>query len=565
MADPAKPTTGLPTAKPFCADATPDAPWGYKLNGEPRKKPKQLPSEVVTGSCTGPQKTYCVVSTNGERGKRDLWFLASNILHRVYPDLVEHLHQPMCEFFIKKEPKKDFKVQDWDKNRLLMLPRGHFKTTLNLCDVIQWILAFPNITICLFSGKEELTARMVDEVKQHFLLNGDFREMYPNWVPQRAVSNFGEKGHFTIPCRSQIRREPTLSITTLKSTRAGSHYDVMKFDDIVTEINSGSNIQNEEVRRQWSLTIPLLNPGGFRDVIGTLYTYDCIYNQILEKPKGWKIMVAGSLKREPDKPLFRPEAILFPERFCVDANEDPTRQNLEQIYRDDPEMFWSQYMNDPRSLATDQFAMHRLKSHVCERADIPANVNLFMTWDLAYSTKEHSDFSVGILAGYSPTGTLYVVDCVRGRFRPNEVITAIMQTYRKWPICRVGIEKDQTVAMLMPGLEMAQRAIGLHIPIDFIPLHYGGMRPMQQIMALGPLLEQGKLWFNASCTDLEEMFREFSRFPKYAHDDICRAVSLQAFYRGSGYRPEFAPNPEPVLVHGAQVYGDGVCGAGIVA
>jgi hypothetical protein len=87
---------------------------------------------------------------------------------------------------------------------------------------------------------------------------------------------------------------------------------------------------------------------------------------------------------------------------------------------------------------------------------------------------------------------------------------------------------------------------------------------MQQIMAMGPLLEQSKLWFCASCTDLEELFREFSRFPKYHHDDICRAVSLMAFYRNHGYRPELAPDPEPVLVHGAQTYGDGEIGAGIV-
>jgi predicted phage terminase large subunit-like protein len=434
-----------------------------------------------------------------------------------------------------------------------------------LCDIIQWMLAFPNITIVLFSGTEDLTARMVDEIKQHFLQNGDFREMYPGWVPEKAISSFGEKGQFTLPNRGQIRREPTLSITTLKSTRAGAHYDIEKFDDIVTEINSNTPQLNQDTYRQWSLTVPLLNPGGYRDVIGTMYTFDCIYQRILEKPKGWKIMVAGALIREPDKPLFRPDAIIFPERFCVDANEDPRKHNLEQIWRDDPELFFAQYMNDPQSMATEQFAMHRLRAHLIERADIPTGVNLFMTWDLAYSTREHSDFSVGVLAGYSPNGTLFIVDLVRARFRPNEIIQAILQTYRKWPVCRVGIEKDQASAMLMPGFEMAERSIGLHVPIDLIPVKFGGMAPTQQIMALGPLLEQNKMWFSASCTDLEEMFREFSRFPKYHHDDICRAVSLMAFYRNHGYRPELAPDPEPVLVHGAQTYGDGECGAGIVA
>jgi hypothetical protein len=59
------------------------------------------------------------------------------------------------------------------------------------------MLVFPDITIVLFSGTEELTARMVDEIKQHFLMNGDFREMYPGWVPQKNISEFGQKGSFT--------------------------------------------------------------------------------------------------------------------------------------------------------------------------------------------------------------------------------------------------------------------------------------------------------------------------------------------------------------------------------
>lgn len=527
-----------------------------------RKKVAHAP----TSTSIGVYKNYYRCSEAGERGKRDLWFLASTVMQRVYPDLVEHLHKPMCEFFVRKDPKKDWLVQDLDyKQRLLMLPRGHFKTTLNLCDIIQWMLCFPNVTIALFSGTEELTYRMVDEIKQHFVYNGDFREMYPSWIPEKAMQSFGEKGQFTLPNRRQIRREPTLSITTLKSTRAGAHFDLEKFDDVVTEKNSNTAALNQETRRQWSSTLPLLNPGGFRDVIGTLYTYDCFYQQILEKPHGWKIMVAGALQREPDQPLFRPEAIIFPERFCVDANIDPRKQNLEQIWRDDPELFASQYMNDPVSLASDQFSSHRLRTHIVERADIPSTVNLYMTWDLAYSTREHSDYSVGVLAGYSPNGTLFVVDLVRGRYRPNEVIEQILETHRRWPVVRVGIEKDQASSMLLPGLEMRMRQLNRHIPIDMIPVKYGGMRPIQQIMALGPLLEQNKLWFCASCTDLEEMFREFSRFPKYHHDDICRAVSLMSFYRNHGYRPELAPNPEPVQIHSAQVYGDGECGAGIVA
>jgi predicted phage terminase large subunit-like protein len=503
-----------------------------------------------------------------ERGKSDLWFLASKTLSRVYPDLVESLHRPWCEFFVHKNPRKSWLSQDIVKNRLLLAPRGHFKTTINLCDIIQWLLAFPDASIVLFSGTEELTGRMVDEVKQHFLMNGEFRELYPSWVPDKSLTEFGAKGSFTLPNRTAIRREPSLSITTLKKTRAGAHYDIEKFDDVVTEQNSNSAPQNAETSRQWSTTLPLLNPGGYRDVIGTLYSYDCFYAPILERnqkgAKGWKVLIHTALRREPDQNLFRPQAILFPQRFCVDQNEDPEKQNLEQIWRDDPDLFASQYMNDPLSLASDQFSMVKLRKHEIDRRDIPATTNLFMGWDLAYSTKEHSDYSVGVLGGFSPDGSLFVVDIVRGRFGPGEVIEAIIQTYRRWPICRIGIEQDQAALMLAPGLEMRQRAFGLHIPTDYIPVKLKGMAPQQQILSLGPLLEQDKLWFASTCAHKDEMFREFSRFPKYVHDDIPRAVSLLQFYRHHGYRPEMTSDPEPVTLTNVGWYGDGEIGGGLV-
>lgn len=500
-----------------------------------------------------------------QQGRRDLWFLASKILTRVYPDLRAHVHQPMCDFFVHKDPAKPFVIQDFDKNRLLLDARGHFKTTINLIDCMQWLLAFPNITMCLFSGTEELTARMVSEIKAHFLLNGDFRELYPDWVPHARVSEFGERGSFTLPNRTQIRREPSLSITTLKSTRAGGHYDVQKYDDIVHERNSATAKLSQDTQRQWSLTQPLLNPGGYRDLIGTLYSYDCLYMPLLEKKQGWKIMVRGALERKPDRPLFHPQAIRFPERFCVDQNEAPEKLNLQQIWRDDPELFAAQYMNDPQSLASDQFALPRLRAHVTDKRDIPSTVNLYMTWDLAYSTKDHSDYSVGIVGGYSPDGTLFVVDIVRNRYAPAAIIDEIIRQWRKWPIYRMGIEQDLATRMLFPGLEMRQRQLGCHIVTDLIPLKLSGMGPTQQIIALGPLLEQNKLWFSAQCENLEECFRELSRYPKYAHDDIARALSLLLFYRNHGYRPELMPDAEPVYVGGAMTYEDGECGAGIVA
>jgi len=120
--------------------------------GRPRKF--EIRFKMPHMSVRGWRASSYICSEAGQRGKRDPWFLASSILHRVYPDVVEAVHKPMCEFFVHKDPKKRWLLQDTVKNRLLLAPRGHFKTTINLCDIIQRMLAFPDITIACFPARK---------------------------------------------------------------------------------------------------------------------------------------------------------------------------------------------------------------------------------------------------------------------------------------------------------------------------------------------------------------------------------------------------------------------------
>lgn len=513
-----------------------------------------------------------VSESAAERGKRDLYFLAKCVLGRVYPDLTEKTHKPICDFFVQKNPNKKFFLQDLIKNRLLIDPRGHFKTSIDICDCIQWMLCFPNVTILLASGAEELAKRMVGEMKEHFLSNGDFRSLYPDFVPPEGVSEFGTSGEFRLPNRTQIRREPTISISTIKSVKAGSHFDIRKGDDVVNEINSATKELNDDTARRWSHTKPLLNPGGYTDLIGTFYDFSCFYGPIVDKYregtlKGWKVSLRSAINSNPETgDLFWPGGVLFPERFCVDENEDPEKENLQQIWRDDPELFNAQYQNEPLGREANQFPIELLRSHVIRREHVPSNVQMVCTWDLAFTQKRKSDYSVCALGAYDPSGNLYVVDIMRGRYSPSEIIDNLILSWRKWPVARVGVEKEKGTSLLGPGLHAKMIEQRIQIPMDMIPVKNTKDGTVNEILALSPLLQQNKLWFVAGCSFLPELFLEFSRFPKYAHDDIPRAVSLLLFYRNMGFRPELMPaGQEPVAIGGAMTYGDGECGAGIVA
>ena len=118
------------------------------------------------------------------RCQTDLYWFAKEILGY---DLVPHVHKPVCDLFVHKDPTKSFADQDHVKQRLLLDPRGHFKTTLDICDIIQWILCFPNTRILIMSGTRDLAQRMNKEIKYHFQYNQLFRELFPEHCPKKKV------------------------------------------------------------------------------------------------------------------------------------------------------------------------------------------------------------------------------------------------------------------------------------------------------------------------------------------------------------------------------------------
>jgi hypothetical protein len=68
---------------------------------------------------------------------------------------VHNTHEEICnDFFVRKDPTKlnfkqfanEYNVAE-KKERLLLVPRGGFKSTMNMADSVQWALCFPEVTI----------------------------------------------------------------------------------------------------------------------------------------------------------------------------------------------------------------------------------------------------------------------------------------------------------------------------------------------------------------------------------------------------------------------------------
>ena len=132
-----------------------------------------------------------------------------------YSDMVRHVHGKICEAYLHLDPDKTIFEQSETKVRLVLAPRGTFKTCIDIGAITQLILNSPNIRVLILTGRQDLAWRMVRELKQHFQTNAQLRELFPEFCPAKDM-RWGTDDEFTTPARDVIRREPTVSSSTIR-------------------------------------------------------------------------------------------------------------------------------------------------------------------------------------------------------------------------------------------------------------------------------------------------------------------------------------------------------------
>src|SRR5258708_15129417 len=88
--------------------------------------------------------------------KTNLLFLAREIFNKLF---TFSTHARVCNFFIQKDPSIPYEKvdqQDPTKERLLLYPRGSFKSTLDVVDCAQWIVIYPDIRILILAAESGL-------------------------------------------------------------------------------------------------------------------------------------------------------------------------------------------------------------------------------------------------------------------------------------------------------------------------------------------------------------------------------------------------------------------------
>ena len=286
--------------------------------------------------------------------------------------------------------------------RLWLWSRGFFKTTLiTECHSIYLILNNPNIRILLCSNTISIAEDMLKNIKNHLIGNSALRHFFKEFCPiPNTVGKieFGTSEDFTVPCRTLMRKEPTIMVAGVGTNLTGLHFDYMKLDDLVTKDSITNDTQIQASKDYYASLRHLFDKAAVprEDVVGTIYHFHDLYS-VLRK---------SNLFRESFIPARLNGVATFPERL--------PDVELDKLIADPsvgPWQFSTQYMLSPINPAEAKFKEEWIKYY----DTLPDGLAEYVQVDPASTVNKKSDYTVIERWGVDSEGKQYLLEGVRDK------------------------------------------------------------------------------------------------------------------------------------------------------
>ena len=557
-------------------------------------------------------------------------------------DFQKNPHDQLFSQFVQKRPGENKVLSDLEtltKKFMILWPRGLFKTSAVIVDIVQTILNYPNVRICFLTGGDQLAKRQLARIKRVFEKPSKrFKFLFPEFciksVRNKRISDeelernpnnpnawidvpckMGNAHEFTIPCRTNdVFAEPTIAISTAKSVKAGSHFDIIFIDDLVNEQNYRSVKALEKCYQDYLDICPLLEPTGFIIMTGTRYSYGDTYERIQEMAKQeekemgktiWKFSIRdcwsygcrncehSSVYHDYTQNAMQPPCqlcgckgfqsdevknVLFPQTRTFDGRSiGHTLEFLEgEKLRLGEEFFANQYENSPIAQGAQTFTETLIGGQTLhDMSAIPpyAQSFTFVVGDLAYVGQEGRDFSVLYFCRLFQ-GQIFVYACEYGNWDSGQVAQEVVNALLKHRPNVIYLEKFN-------GWEAYDRLItGLagKYGIPKMPVQWEkcDQTPKAKLIRIGSVkgvLTSKRIWLLITIKGYDILVKQLVKWPKLGrHDDFADCLG-QVVNAPTGYQMETPPatvsqtnwlrkfNQSP---HVDDDYADNGCGTGIV-
>ncbi len=386
------------------------------------------------------------------------------------------LHKELCNFVQDNRKKK----------KLILLPRGHLKSTLVTVGYSLFrIVNDPKIRILIQNSGYQTAADFVRAIKRHLEFNEDLIRLYgaladdpEEWSENRITLKSAKV--------SEQGKEPTVTGWGVETSKTGQHYDLIIHDDLVERENIGTGEQIQKIILRYKDSLDLLEPGGQMIVIGTRWTDGDLYSWIMDKENNvigsYETMKRKALKWEGslETALQTGENVqeyLWEAKF--NKGELWTRYQEKGPYE-----FSCQYLNDP--VPADDATFKKEWFQYYEPTDIRGKLfHTYTTVDPAISLAKEADNTAIVTTSIDQYGNIFIREVIRAKLKPSQIINELFRVAERWHPNRIGIEDVAYQKALSYNLREEAARRGRHLPVEEVSP--GARTKDQRIKALQPL------------------------------------------------------------------------------
>lgn len=440
-------------------------------------------------------------------GPRDLFKFNRHILKVEEGDKnfvpMGEFHKKLCNFIIDRK----------DRKKLVLIPRAHLKSKLiTIGYSLQQIIANPKIRILIYSATWQMAVDLNLAIQKQLQgcerinhIWGDLSVGATEWSQDRTriVGN--------------TSREPTVTAAGIDNNLVGGHYDIIIMDDVVNRDNVSTQDQIQKVVQRYRDSLDLLEPNGQLIVIGTRWHDSDLYGWILDPGNGVKENYETLTMQAFQGNIMTGEGFeaLWGDKF-----------SLEELRKRLKEEGWShfsaQYLNNP--VPEEDATFKRSWFNYYESPDLQGRLlNKFLLIDPAISLSKEADYTAFMVVGQDQYGYIYILDIIRKRLSPNDIINTIFLLRDRWSLSDIAIEQVAFQKTLAYSLREDTR-FKLR-PFHITELKPGDRSKDSRIKGLQPLYENGKILHNKLLANNIYLEDELVRFPRSTHDDCIDALS----------------------------------------
>ena len=426
------------------------------------------------------------------------------------------IHKGLCEFL----------QNDKNKFKLVLMPRYTFKSTLATVGYSLWNMVCNSDTrILIYSDATSKAEAFLSSIKSHIegkVAKSLFRQYYPHWETDPRAGKWNES-QIIISIRKTAFPEPSVDTGGIDTSKVGLHYDIIIFDDIVSDKNITTKDQMDKVTDCYKKALSLLKPNGIVLITGTRWHFGDLYGRIIAENS-----LKGSFG------IFIRKAEENGRYFFDDIGESSLTKDFLDLQRKEQGSYLYSciYNNCPTDPETAVFKVQDFSFYGNIKPD---DLYITITCDPA---GEGEDFTGITVVGTDNNMDMHVLEVVNKHLQPSEIVDTIINLQYKYKFPILGIETNFFRGMLEPEIKRRRdeehklnperfKLFGVH---EFEASSRKGQGKTNRIMALQPFHERHAIKFPGERFELltgafSELAYQMIQFPNSAHDDCVDSLA----------------------------------------